>query len=117
MQQLEDLQYATALDINMWYYIITIYPASQDMTMIVTEFGKFRYNCLPMGMCASGGIFQAKVYELPGDIKGVKRYIYGILVVSKDSFENHIRHMKIIFLRLRASVLKVNAPKCSFGLK
>ena len=45
---------------------------SQDMMKIVTEFGTFRYNCLPMVMCAPGDIFQAKVDDLIGDIEGVK---------------------------------------------
>ena len=40
MQQLEDFQYETALDLNMGYYTIRLSPASQDMTTIVTEFGK-----------------------------------------------------------------------------
>ena len=53
------------------------------MTKIVNEFGKFRYNCLPMGICALGYIFQAKVDELLGEIKGVKTYIDDILVFTK----------------------------------
>ena len=60
------------------------------MKAIVTEFGKFRYIRLRMGMCISGDIFQAKVDGLIGDIKGIKTYIDEILVLSKDSFENHI---------------------------
>ena len=52
--------------------------------MIVTEFGKFRYNRLPMGMCASGDIFQAKVDELIGNIEGVKMYINDILILIED---------------------------------
>ena len=52
IQQLEGFQYVTALDINMGYYNIRLSPASQDMTTIVTEFGKFIYNRLPMGVCA-----------------------------------------------------------------
>ena len=48
-----------------------ILPTSQYMMMIDTEFVKFRYNHLPMGMCASGDILQAKVDDLPGDIEGV----------------------------------------------
>ena len=68
MQKLEGFQYATALDLNMVYYNNRFYPVSQDMTTIVTEFGKFRYNYLPMGMCASGDIFPAKVDELLSDI-------------------------------------------------
>ena len=86
MQKLEVFQYATALYLNMGYYTIMISPASQDMTTVVTEFEKFRYNSLPMGMCASGDIFQSKVYKLLGDIKGVKTYIDDILFLVKDIF-------------------------------
>ena len=60
------------------------------MTTIVTEFSKFKYNSLPMGMCSFGDIFQAKVGELLGDIERFKIYIDDILVLSKDSFEYHI---------------------------
>ena len=70
-----------------------------------------------MGMCASGDIFQAKVYKLLGDIKGIKTYIGDILISSRDGFENHIEQLKIIFGRLSDADLKVNAPKCSFWLK
>ena len=87
------------------------------MIKIVTEFGKFKYNRLPMGMCASGDIFQSKVDELLSDIKGAKTYIYDIIVLGKDSFENHIDQLRRIFGRLRAAGLKFNVPKCSFGLK
>ena len=87
------------------------------MTMIVTEFWKFRYNNLPMDMYASGDILQAKVDEPLGDIEGFKTYIDDKLVLGKYRFENHIEQLRIIFSRLRAAGLKVNAHKCSFGLK
>ena len=103
MKQLETFQYATALYINMAYYTIRLSPDSQDMTAIVTEFGKFRYNHLPVGMCASGDIFQAKLGELLGDIEGVKTFIDDILVLSKDFFVYHIEQLRIIFGRLRAT--------------
>ena len=70
-----------------------------------------------MDICASGGVLQFKVDELLGDIKGVKTYIDDIIYLGKDIFENHIEQPKIIFGRLRSVGLKVNAPKCSFGLK
>ena len=87
------------------------------MTTIVTEFGKFRYNRIPMGMCDLGYIFQAKVDELLGDTEGFKTYIYDILVLRKDFFKNHIEKPRIIFGILRAAVFKYNARKCSFWLK
>ena len=90
INQLGGSHYTTTLDLNMGNYTIRISPASQDMTTIVTEFGKFIYNCLPMSMCASVDILQAKVEYLPGDIKGVQTYINDILILSKDCFGNHI---------------------------
>ena len=40
-----------------------------------------------------------------------------MLVLIKDSFEKHAYQLRIICGRLRAEGLKVNGPKCSFGLK
>ena len=117
MHQLEVFQYAKSLDLNIGYYNISIYPASQYMTTVVTDFGELRYTRLPMGMCALGDIFQAKLDELLGDIEGVNAYIDDIPVLNKYSFKNHIEQLRIIFNRLKSAGLKVNAPKCSFGLK
>ena len=70
-----------------------------------------------MGMCALGGILQAKVYQIIGDIKGVKTYIAYILVIVKDILSNHIEKLSIIFDRLRTEGLKSNALNCSYGIK
>ena len=43
-----------------------------------------------MGMCDLGDIFQAKVYDLIGDFKGIKTYIDDLLFLSKEIFSNHI---------------------------
>ena len=117
IQQLEGLQYDTTLYINMGYYAMRLSSASQDMTTIVTEFGKFRYNHLPMGTCTLGYIVQDKVDKLQSDIEGIKTYINDIIVSRKDLFTNHIEQLRIIFGRLCTSGLKVNTPMCSFGLK
>ena len=87
------------------------------MRTIVTEFGKFRYNRLLVGMCDSGDIFQSKVDEILGDVEGVKIYISDLLVLSKYCFRNHIEQLRMIFGRLRAAGFKVNSHKCSFALK
>ena len=68
-------------------------------------------------MCALGYIFQVNVDKLLGYIGGVKTYIDDILVLSKWLFSKNIEQLRIIFGRLRAAVLKVNAHNCSFGLK
>ena len=83
LQQLEGFKYATSLDINMGYYHIRLSDEASDMCTIVTEFGKYRYKKLPMGVSCSPDIFQSKIYELLGDIEGTKAYIDDILVIKK----------------------------------
>ena len=117
MTQLEGFQYSTTLYLKMVYYMIRIIPPIQDMMKIVNKFRTFRYNHLPMRMCASGDIFQAKVDELPGYIRGIKSYIDDILFQIKISFYKDIEQLKIIFTRLCTAGLKFNAHKCSFFVK
>ena len=86
LQQLEGLTFATALDLNMGYYTIPLAESSKQVTTIVTEFGKFRYTCVLMGMVISGHVFISKMYNLIGNIEGVKTYIDDILCIGKGSF-------------------------------
>ena len=100
----------------MVYYTIYISTKSHYLTSIVTEFEKFRYNKVPMRLCASGDIFHSKVDELLGDIKGAKTYIDDIMTLFKGILSQNIDQITIFFDRLCTAGLTFNAPKCSFGL-
>ena len=51
------------------------------MTTIFTEFVKFRYYRIPMGIYTSGDIFQGKVDELLVDIEGIDTYSDDIIII------------------------------------
>lgn len=116
MQELEGFQYASSLDLNMGYYHIRLSEKSSDICTIVTNFGKFRYRRLSMGVSGSPDIFQAKIYKLMGDLEGVKAYIDDILVINRGSFSQHLEQLEDIFKCCQKSNLKLNAEKCNFGL-
>ena len=67
-------------------------------------------------MACSPDIFQAKIYELLGDIQGVKAYIDDILVIKRGSFDEHLQQLEEVFGRCQKAGLKMNAEKCRFGL-
>ena len=69
-----------------------------------------------MGVACSPDIFQAKIYELLGDIQGVKAYIDDILVIKRGSFDEHLQQLEEVFDRCQKAGLKMNAEKCRFGL-
>ena len=57
LQQLEGFKFATAFDLNMGYYTFLLAECSKDITAIVTEFRKFSYKRLPMGIVISSNVF------------------------------------------------------------
>ena len=69
-----------------------------------------------MAMCNYWYIFNSKVDEFLGVIKGSKTYIDDIMVISKD-FIISIEHIGLIYIRLYNNGLKVNSNSCSLGLK
>ena len=94
-----------------------IFPESWDLTTIVAEFGKFRYNKFQMILCYTGDTFQAKVDDLLGDIEGLKIYIEDIMILGKGIFTQHMYQIRVIFDSMSDLGLKLNAPNSSFGLK
>ena len=69
IQELEGFPYATALDLNMGYYIIRLDPDTSKICTIILPWGKYSYLRLPMGVACSPDIFQAKMSELMGTLE------------------------------------------------
>ena len=116
LQQLEGFQYATTLDLNMGYYTVRLSSEASDMCTIVTEFGKFRYLRLPMGVSCSPDIFQSKINELLGDLEYIRAYLDDVLVLSKGTFKDHLQKVRVVLERFQRKGLRVNIDKSSFGI-
>jgi Reverse transcriptase (RNA-dependent DNA polymerase) len=52
--------------------------------------------------------------ELMLGLEFARAYIDDLLIVSKDSFENHMIHLEEVFTRLASAGLKINATKSHF---
>ena len=49
------------------------------------------------------------------DLEFVQTYVDYIIVITHDSFEDHIYKLKEVLSRLQKSEFKVNVPKCLFA--
>ena len=114
LQKLEGFKYATSLDLNMGYYHIELTPDASKLCTVVLPWGKYEYLRLPMGLCNSPDIFQEKMGELMEGLEFARAYIDDLLVISRNSFDEHLEHLEAVLTRLAAAGLKVNASKSSF---
>ena len=72
LQKLQGFQFATALDLNMGYYMIRLDPTASRICTIVLPWGKYSYLRLPMGIAGLPNIFQEKMSGLMGDLEFVR---------------------------------------------
>jgi hypothetical protein len=90
LHKLEGLMYATYIDLNMGYYHIKLDPDAQNYCTIITQWGCLSYLRMPMGVSSSADIFQERMSELMRGLDFVRCYIDDVLMVSKNSFLDHL---------------------------
>ena len=113
--KLEGFQWATALDLNMGYYHITLSPESKKICTIILPWGKYEYQKLPMGLCNSPDIFQEIMSNIFRDLEYVREYIDDLLITTTGDFETHLQQRGVVLRRLKKAGLQVNATKSKFA--
>ena len=114
LQELEGLSYATTLDLKMGYYTIRLDPDAQKLCTVITQWGKYQYLRMPMGIMCAPDIFQNRMSDLMAHLQFVKVYIDDILLITKDSFEDHLAKLRQVLSTLHDAGLKCNLSKSFF---
>ena len=100
------------------YHQIPLALDDQKNTTFVTTTGNYHYKVVPFGLKNAGSIYQrmtTKMFE-PQLGKNVEVYINDMVVKSRVVPE-HVGDLGNIFETLRKHKLRLNASKCSFGVK
>ncbi len=95
----------------MQYYTFTLDEDSIDLTMIVTPFGKYCYNILPMGLKFLPDFVQETMENKFCNINDVQVYINNIGAFSPD-WEHHLKLLHTIPTKLQENSFTVNPLKC-----
>ena len=69
---------------------------------------------MPYGLRNVGQTFQRCIHQTLGDLDFAYSYIDDILIAS-SSEEEHERHLRLVFDRLKKYSLLINPDKCQFG--
>ena len=68
-----------------------------------------------MGLCNSPDIFQEKMNKLFAGFDYGRVYIDNLLIITKGSFEEHLKKLDMVLERLGTAGLKVNTDKLCFA--
>ena len=115
LQELQGFSYATALDLNMGYYTIRLDADSQKICTIILPWGKYSYIRQPMGIAGSPDIFQEKMSALMDQLEYVRTYLDDLLVLTKDTYVDHLEKLRVVLTRLQDAGLRVNVTKSNFA--
>lgn len=111
-------KYRSKIDLSDAYEQVRIIDEDVDKTAFATPFGVFVSYVMQQGDCNAPATFQRLMSTLFGDFIGrfVHVYLDDIFVFS-DSIEDHERHLKLVFDKLREQKLYLSRKKCDLYSK
>src|SRR6266540_3979750 len=108
-------KYYTSIDLASGYWQVEVDENSQDITAFVTPWGLYQFNVMLFGLTNAPATFQRLINYVLHDYLNdfVMVYLDDILVCS-DTFDNHINHLRKVFIKLREVNLVIKLKKCKF---
>jgi hypothetical protein len=112
IRSMEGFTFASALDLNMGYYHIKLDADAQNLCTIVfpCNIGKYKYKrLLTHGYqdCLVPDVFQNVMSKLVQDMEYVKTYLDDLLILTNNSFKDHLLKRQIVLARLSTNEMLV----------
>ncbi len=102
-------------DLCKGFYQVLLDETSRPITSFCTPFGVFQWKRLPMGLKISPAAFNAMLAKVLSGLEDICGLYLDDIVVFSKSWEEHLRHIELIFQRLKNYGLTIKLSKCFFA--
>jgi hypothetical protein len=108
-------QFYSACDCRSGYYQMGIKPEDIQKTAFVTKFGLYEFKVVCFGLTNAPSAFSEmlrKIFEK--EIGKILEIYIDDIVIFSNTIEDHLRHLRIFFDKLREHKIYLKRSKCSF---
>ena len=114
LSKLGGAKYISTFDLKSCFFNVPLDKKSKEYTSFTTLKGQFAFNRAPFGLRISPSYFvELMQLALDGLDEFCTFYVDDIIVWS-NSLEEHLKHINMLFERLRNHKLKLKLKKCQF---
>ena len=111
--QLKGSRIYSTFDMRSGYYHMVLSEEARLKAAFVSSYGKREFKRCPFGFAQAPAYFQRLINEVLSGFTFAFGYSDDILVFSPD-MTLHLKHLRLLFKRLRAADLKLKEVKCNF---
>ena len=105
-------RYFTTIDLTSGYWQFLVEDSAKKYTAFTTHKGSFEFNRMPFGLCNAGATFQRAMQELLDGLEYARSFIDDI-IISSETFEEHLVHIREVLEKLREAKRKAKPSKCN----
>ena len=115
LDQLSQAKYFSKLDLTSGYWQMRVKDEDIHKTAFTTRYGQFEFMVMPFGLCNAPASFQHLMNTIFQEFLDdfVIVYLDDIMVYSR-THEEHLKHLDIVFSKLRDNQLYAKLKKCEF---
>lgn len=115
LQSLSDVRWLSNLDMVSSFYQVALSKNSRKYVSFKYNGAVYSFCVLPFGLSTSvSAFFRAMHHVLGDDLEEFCKLYVDDLLVNSRTFEEHLRHLEIIFIRLSRARMTVNFFKSRF---